>query len=140
MFSQNKDGFIKDNTELSSIKDDTWKVEEMEGKFYIIKSLSSNAFYCAGEESSKQTQYSGGKDGDPKQDQPRMMQMSVAEGKGCKFINVSSREYFLHTERCRPYRSYKYIPFTYYQSLRYSYNMYTFMNRSNRNLFRVFPT
>ena len=28
----------------------------------------------------------------------------------------------------------------YYQSLRNSYNVYTFMIRSNRNLFRVFPT
>ena len=45
-----------------------------------------------------------------------------------------------HTGRCRSYRSYKYIPLTYYQSLRNSYNVYTFMIRSNRNLFRVFPT
>ena len=46
----------------------------------------------------------------------------------------------LRTERCRSYRSYKYIPFTHYQSPRNSYNTYTFMIRSNRNLFRVFPT
>ena len=39
---------------------------------------------------------------------------------------------YLHTERCKSYRSYKYIPFTYYQSLRNSYNVYTFMIRSNR--------
>ena len=31
----------------------------------------------------------------------------------------------LLTERCRSYRSYKYIPFTYYQSLRNSYNVHT---------------
>ena len=30
-----------------------------------------------------------------------------------------------HTGRCRSYRSYKYIPFTYYQSLSNSYNVYT---------------
>ena len=45
-----------------------------------------------------------------------------------------------HTGRCRSFRSYKYIPFTHYQSPRNSYNTYTFMIRSNRNLFRVFPT
>ena len=46
----------------------------------------------------------------------------------------------LHTERCRSYRSYKYIPFTYYQSLRNSYNVYTFMIHFNQNLFRAFLT
>ena len=30
-----------------------------------------------------------------------------------------------HTGRCRSFRSYKYIPFTHYQSLRNSYNTYT---------------
>ena len=42
----------------------------------------------------------------------------------------------LHTERCRSYISYKYISFTNYQSLCISYNICTFMIRSNRNLFR----
>ena len=45
----------------------------------------------------------------------------------------------LHTEKSRSYSSYKYIPFTYYQSLRNSYNVYTFMIRSNRNLSEFFP-
>ena len=34
----------------------------------------------------------------------------------------------------------KHILFTYYQPLRNSYNVYTFMIRSNRNLFRAFPS
>ena len=32
---------------------------------------------------------------------------------------------WLHTEKCRSYRSYKYIPFTHYQSLHNSYIVYT---------------
>ena len=48
--------------------------------------------------------------------------------------------YLWHTERCRSFRSHKYIPFKHYQSPRNSYNMYTFIIRSNQNSFRVFPT
>ena len=32
---------------------------------------------------------------------------------------------WLHTEKCRSYRSYKYIPFPHYQSLGNSYIVYT---------------
>ena len=54
--------------------------------------------------------------------------------------DINQRICILHTERCRSYRSYKYIPFAHYPSLRNSCNVYTFMIRSNQNFFKVFPT
>ena len=56
----------------------------------------------------------------------------------CK-VKCTNSNYFLHTERCRSYRSYKYIPFAYYQSLHNSYNVHTSITRSNRNQ-SFFPT
>ena len=53
---------------------------------------------------------------------------------------IFSLFYWLHSEGCRSYRLFKYIPFTHYQSVPNSYNVYNFIIRSNRNLSRVFPT
>ena len=48
-----------------------------------------------------------------------------------KFLTSKyNKPYYI--ERCRSYRSYKYIPFMYYQPLCNSYNVYTFMIRIPR--------
>ena len=52
----------------------------------------------------------------------------------CRMQNAKTmflEEQYLHTESCRSFRSYKYILIMHYQSPRNSYNMYTFMIRSN---------